>query len=58
MHGIGKSLHFGKIYSKIMLNKYKKYSDFWNDVGVAVQNFLTIYPDPDTDMHNIGLTIQ
>lgn len=57
-HQILSPIHIGQIINKVYLGYYHRYTEFWEELGRAVNNFLLIYPPEKGDYHIVGETIK
>lgn len=56
--GITSSINIGQIINKVYLGYYKRYAHFWEELGRAINNFLSIYPPDKGDFNILGETIK
>lgn len=50
-------INIGQILNKIYLGYYHNQTHFWAELGLAIRNYLKIYPNDESDYRRIGITI-
>lgn len=58
LKGIITRINIGQILNKIYLGFYKHHQIFWNEIGLAINNYINIYGEDKGDYHIVGLTIK
>jgi hypothetical protein len=58
MRGITNRINIGQVLNKIYLGFYKNQFLFWQELGLAINNYLNVYTENKGDYSVVGQTIR